>query len=97
MKERCKPYLRNEVISELLERLSRIEGQIRGIRKMIEEKRDCNEILVQVSAVRSALSGVAIRLLEEHGESCIIPLMNRNSEEVFRDFFEAVKVFLRRS
>ena len=51
-------------------RLSRIEGQVRGLRKMIDEDRYCIDVLTQVSAVQSALESVALLLLRDHTEHC---------------------------
>ena len=93
--ERCDLYLTQESIEELLRRLSRIEGQIRGIQKMIKEGRSCDEILIQISAVRSALSGVAVRLLEDHVESCVKPSVEAGDMKALEDFLEAVKKLMK--
>lgn len=55
----------------LAKRLARIEGQVRGIGRMIEEDRYCVDILTQVSAVRSALDAMALGLLEHHLHGCV--------------------------
>jgi DNA-binding FrmR family transcriptional regulator len=52
-------------------RLRRIEGQVRGIQKMVEEDRYCIDVLTQVSAGRAALEGVALQLLADHTEHCV--------------------------
>ncbi len=57
---------------DILKRLSRIEGQIRGIARMIEEDRYCVDVLNQVSAARAALSSVALLLLENHVRRCVV-------------------------
>ena len=57
--------------SALTRRISRIEGQVRGIGKMIEEDRYCIDILTQVSAVQSALDALALQLLEHHLHGCV--------------------------
>ena len=56
---------------KLLNRLSRIEGQVRGIARMVEEDRYCIDILTQISAVRAALSRVESEMLREHLGHCI--------------------------
>jgi len=56
---------------DLLKRLNRIEGQVRGIAKMIEEDRYCIDILTQVSAIRSALDAAATQILEDHTRGCV--------------------------
>jgi CsoR family transcriptional regulator, copper-sensing transcriptional repressor len=52
-------------------RLKRIEGQIRGLQKMVEEDRYCIDVLTQVNAARAALEGVALMLLRDHTEHCV--------------------------
>jgi DNA-binding FrmR family transcriptional regulator len=55
----------------VLSRLRRIEGQVRGIEKMVEEDRYCIDVLTQVNAARAALEGVALQLLSDHTEHCV--------------------------
>jgi CsoR family transcriptional regulator, copper-sensing transcriptional repressor len=55
----------------VLSRLRRIEGQVRGIEKMVDEDRYCIDVLTQVNAARAALESVALRLLADHTEHCV--------------------------
>ena len=55
----------------LLKRLNRIEGQARGIAKMVEEDRYCIDVITQISAMRSALDALAMQLLENHTKGCV--------------------------
>ena len=55
-----------------LARLKRIEGQVRGLHKMVEEDRYCVDILNQISAVRSALDALGVELLTSHVECCVV-------------------------
>jgi DNA-binding FrmR family transcriptional regulator len=55
----------------LAKRLNRIEGQVRGIRRMIDEDRYCIDVLTQVSAVQAALDALALQLLEHHLQGCV--------------------------
>jgi DNA-binding FrmR family transcriptional regulator len=55
-----------------LRRLKRIEGQVRGIARMVEEDKYCIDILTQVSAINKALHAVSLALLEEHIEHCVV-------------------------
>ena len=55
-----------------LKRLRRIEGQVRGIHRMVEEDKYCIDILTQVSAVQSALKAVSLGLLDEHLNHCVV-------------------------
>src|SRR5438128_9435483 len=56
---------------ELLTRLHRIEGQVRGIEKMLEDDRYCIDILTQVAAVNTALESLAFRILDQHVRHCV--------------------------
>jgi CsoR family transcriptional regulator, copper-sensing transcriptional repressor len=55
----------------LLRRLTRVEGQVRGIARMIEQQRYCVDVLTQVAAVHAALDAVAMQLLEDHTRGCV--------------------------
>jgi len=60
-----------KTIRELVNRMSRIEGQIRGIKGMIEKYAYCDDVLNQIASAQSALNGVSKLLLEKHMKSCI--------------------------
>jgi DNA-binding FrmR family transcriptional regulator len=57
---------------QLLNRLARIEGQVRGIGRMVEEERYCIDVLTQINAIRAALDKVALGLLDDHARHCLI-------------------------
>ncbi|HYH57737.1 MAG TPA: metal-sensitive transcriptional regulator [Thermoleophilaceae bacterium] len=57
---------------ELAKRLHRIEGQVRGIEKMVEDDRYCTDVLTQIAAVQSALDRVALSLLDGHARHCVV-------------------------
>jgi DNA-binding FrmR family transcriptional regulator len=57
---------------DLLNRIRRINGQVSGIERMIEEERYCIDVLTQISAAQAALDKVALGLLEDHTKSCVI-------------------------
>lgn len=56
---------------DLLKRLNRIEGQVRGVSKMVQDDKYCIDILTQVSAVKAALDKVALELLRDHANHCL--------------------------
>lgn len=56
---------------DYLKRLARIEGQIRGLQRMVEEDKYCIDVLTQVNAASAALKGVAVGLLDEHVRHCV--------------------------
>jgi len=55
----------------LLNRLRRIEGQVRGVEKMIDEERYCIDVLTQIGAIQSAVDAVALKLLDDHVRHCV--------------------------
>ncbi len=57
---------------QLQARLSRIEGQVRGVARMVEEDRYCIDVLTQISAIRAALDKVALGLLDDHARHCLV-------------------------
>ena len=66
------PHVHNEEsLRNLINRLSRIEGHIRGVKTMIQESSPCPEVLIQIAAVRGALDRVARMILDEHLSECI--------------------------
>jgi CsoR family transcriptional regulator, copper-sensing transcriptional repressor len=65
----------------LLRRLSRVEGQVRGVRRMVGEEVYCIDVLTQIAAVRNALDGVALRLLADHTDHCVRDAVTRGGDE----------------
>jgi DNA-binding FrmR family transcriptional regulator len=65
---------------KLLKRLARIEGQVRGLSRMIEDDRYCIDILTQLGAVDTALEAVAIKLLEDHVHHCVAAALASGDE-----------------
>lgn len=63
-------------------RLRRIEGQVRGVLKMLEEERDCEDMLTQTMAIRSALDQVGARLMEFHLERCVLHGIDCDEEKM---------------
>ena len=76
---------------KVVDRLSRIEGHIRGIKKMVEEDRDCPELLHQIAAVKAALNKTGELILEDHIESCLIDAVRQGStDEYVKNLKEAI-------
>jgi DNA-binding FrmR family transcriptional regulator len=78
-------------------RLGRIEGQVRGLRKMVDDDRYCIDVLTQVSAVQSALDSVALVLLKDHTEHCVAEaIRSGEGDDKVRELSEAVERLVRR-
>lgn len=89
--EHRKAHHNAELKKKLLNRMNRIEGQVRGINKMISEDQYCDDVLTQISAVRSALSAVAQSLFEAHLNSCIIEQIKTGSDTVLNELQETIR------
>lgn len=77
-------YVESEHTDALVKRLKRIEGQVRGLQKMIEEERYCIDVLTQVSAVTAALDGVGLRVMEDHVRHCVRAGGDEKVDELMR-------------
>ncbi len=75
----------------LLDRMSRIEGQLRGIRKMIEQDTYCDDVINQIEASRSALKSVQLVLLENHIKHCVKAQLQQGEDEVIEEVLKTVK------
>jgi DNA-binding FrmR family transcriptional regulator len=83
----------------LQQRLRRIEGQVRGVQRMVEDERYCIDILTQISAISSALDAVAVKVLNDHVEHCVAgAFASGDADEArtkSRELMEAVERFAR--
>ena len=78
-----------------LVRLKRIEGQARGIHRMVDEEQYCIDILTQISALTSALQGVAVGLLDEHLKHCVTDAVRSGSDVAEAKLDEAAQAIAR--
>jgi DNA-binding FrmR family transcriptional regulator len=80
----------------VLSRLRRVEGQVRGLEKMVEEDRYCIDVLTQVNAARAALESVALQLLSDHTEHCVTEaIQSGGGRAKVRELNEAVERLVR--
>ena len=83
----------------LVRRLHRIEGQVRGVERMVEEDRYCIDILTQIAAVNTALESLAFQILDEHVRHCVAGALTSGDETAAREkteeLLEAVQRFAR--
>ncbi|MBL7075833.1 MAG: metal-sensitive transcriptional regulator [Kiritimatiellae bacterium] len=81
---------------ENLARLARIEGQVRGVRRMVEEGEYCIDIITQVQAVQSALGAVGRKILEKHLDTCVTnTLQSKSRDDMDEKLREVMKVMKR--
>jgi DNA-binding FrmR family transcriptional regulator len=83
----------------LIKRLHRIEGQVRGVEKMVEDDRYCIDILTQIAAVNTALESLAFKILDEHVRHCVAGALASGDEDdahvKIEELLEAVQRFAR--
>ena len=76
-------------------RLKRIEGQVRGVQKMLEDEAYCTDILTQVSAIQSALNAFNKALLENHIRTCVVQDIKDGHEEVITDLVATIQKMMK--
>ncbi len=80
---------------KIINRLARIEGHVRAIKAMVQECRDCPEVLVQIAAVRKALDNTAKEILKEHLEECVgKSIVAGKQDEALKDLRLAIDRYL---
>jgi CsoR family transcriptional regulator, copper-sensing transcriptional repressor len=82
---------------QLMARLRRVEGQVRGVERMVEEDRYCIDVVTQISAIQAALDKVALGLLDDHAKHCVIGgAADAEPEELKDELMAAVGRLMRR-
>ena len=80
---------------DVIKRLARIEGHLRGVRRMVEEDKSCPEVLLQLAAVRAALDKVSRMVFEDHVETCVSKAIKEGTgESAVAELKEALARFL---
>lgn len=96
MSDCCRKKIRDsEEMKSLVNRLSRIEGQIRGIRNMVENDAYCVDILTQVMAAQSALNGFNKMLLSSHIKTCVSDSVKNGEDEKIDELVETIKKLMK--
>ena len=98
MEEKCcerTKHRESKEYKDMINRLSRIEGQVRGIRKMVEEERYCVDILTQVSAIQSALNSFNKKLLASHIHSCVVEDIQDGKVEAVDELCEIIQKLMK--
>ena len=85
----------NDETTDLIHRLNRLEGQVRGIRGMVEKDAYCTDILMQVAAVKAALDGFAKVLLADHIRTCVVQDIRDGKEETVEELLTTIKKLMK--
>ncbi len=81
--------------SNLISRLNRIEGQVRGVKGLIEKDTYCDDVLNQIASIQSALNGVGKLLLEHHMKSCIVERIQEGDNEVLDELLTTMNKLMK--
>ncbi|MGN0369071.1 MAG: metal-sensing transcriptional repressor [Butyrivibrio sp.] len=79
----------------VLNRLSRIIGHLESVKKMVESGRDCSEVLIQLSAVKSAINNTGKVILKDHMEHCIVHAIEEGDNKMIEELNEAIDKFIK--
>lgn len=85
----------HENTKAVLNRLSRAIGHLESVKKMVENGRDCAEVLVQIAAVRSAINNVGKVILQDHIQHCLVDAVEHDDEQALDDLCEAIDKFIK--
>ena len=85
----------HEQTKAVLNRLSRAQGHLDAVRKMVERGEDCSQVLVQLSAVISALNGTGCAILKDHISHCIVDAVEAGDQEAIQSLNDAIDRFMR--
>lgn len=79
----------------VINRLSRIIGHLTAVRTMVDEGRDCSEVLIQLAAVRSAINGVCDVILQDHIDHCIVDAIKEGDTDSIEELNKAIKLLMK--
>ena len=90
-------YLSDDTVRSLVNRLSRVEGHVRAVKRMVEERRCCDDILTQTAAIRSALNQVTVKLVEDELLNCLTTCGQPDAEDRMNSAMKALSSMLKHS
>ena len=85
----------HENTKAVINRMNRAIGHMESIKTMIENERDCSEVLIQIAAVKSAINNIGKIILEDHINHCIVDAVETGDKKVLEDLNEAIEKFLK--
>lgn len=91
-----KSHHSDETKKNLITRLNRVEGQIRGIKGLIEKDTYCDDVITQISAAQAALNGVAKMLLETHMKECVVDRIQEGDLEVLDEVLVTIQKLMKK-
>lgn len=86
---------KHENTKAVINRLSRAIGHLESVKKMVEEGRDCAEVLIQLAAVKSAINNTGKLILKDHINHCVVHAIENNDEHVLAELNDAIDKFMK--
>lgn len=88
------PHTHSET-KKVIDRLSRAIGHMESVKKMVEEGRDCSEVLVQIAAVKAAINNIGKIILQDHINHCVVNAVETGDAKVLKDLSTAIDRFVK--
>lgn len=85
----------HEHTKAVINRISRVSGHMESVKKMVIEGRDCSEVLIQLSAIRSAINNLGRVILKDHIDHCVVDAINSGDTKTLDDLNDALAKFLK--
>lgn len=85
----------HEDTKKVLNRMSRAIGHMEATKRMVEDGRDCSEVLIQIAAVKSAINNIGKIILQDHINHCIVDAVESGDEQALKDLSEAIDKFVK--
>lgn len=85
----------HENTKTVINRLSRAIGHLESVKKMVEDGRDCSEVLIQIAAVKSAVNNIGKIILQDHINNCVVNAVETGDKKVIEDLNKAIEQFIK--
>jgi len=85
----------HENTKAVINRLSRAIGHLQSVKKMVEDNRDCSEVLIQIAAVKSAVNNIGKIILQDHINTCVVNAVENGDKKVLDDLNSAIDKFIK--
>lgn len=95
MCEQSKHKHEHENTKAVVNRLSRAIGHLESVKRMVEEGKDCSEILIQIAAVKSAVNNIGKIILQDHINNCVVDAVETGDKKVLEDLNSAIEKFIK--
>lgn len=85
----------HENTKAVIDRISRVTGHMEAVKRMVEDGRDCSDVLIQLSAIRSAVNNIGRIILQDHIDHCVVDAVRSGNNQVLADLNDAIAKFLK--